>query len=111
MPKSIAEMTPGRIDWAICYMTTARHYLNSWADVPLHWQQLNPNLNDCHSDCMEISSTCWLLDITDWWCQQGEMHSKHTDTSIVAQNIISTGLQGVGVEASIALGRDIIGCR
>jgi len=51
-------------------MTVARLYLNSPPEGTKNWGQINPNLNDYHSDQMQISSTFWILDITDWWCQQ-----------------------------------------
>jgi hypothetical protein len=57
---------------------------------------------------MEISSTFWLLDITDLWGQQEEMHSKYTDLSNVARNIFSNIPHRVGVEACFSLGRDVI---
>jgi len=60
---------------------------------------------------MEISSTFWLLDITDWWCQPEEMHSKYANLSNVACDIFSIIPHGVGVEASFSLGRDVIGWR
>ena len=85
--------------------------MNSPPEVPKKWGQINPNLNDYHSDPMEISSTFWLPDITDWWHQQEEMHSKYNDLSNVAQDIFSIIPHGVGVEASFSLGRDIIGWR
>jgi len=72
---------------------------------------MDPNFNDYHSDPMEISSTFWILDITDWWPQQEEMHSKYADLSNVARNIFCIIPQGVGVEASFSLGRDVIGWR
>jgi len=59
---------------------------------------------------MEISSTFWLRDITDWWRQQEETHSKYANLSNVARDIFSIIPHGVGVEASISLGRDVIGC-
>jgi hypothetical protein len=57
---------------------------------------------------MEISSTCWLPDITDWWWQQEETHSQYADLSNVARDIFSIIYQGVGVEASFSLGQDVI---
>jgi len=60
---------------------------------------------------MEISSTLWLLDITDWWRQQEETHSKCVDLSNVAHDIFSIIPHGVGVEASCYPGRDVIGGR
>jgi len=58
---------------------------------------------------MEISSTVWLPEITDWWRQQEEMHSMYTDLTNVARNIFFILPHGVGVEASFSLGRDVIG--
>ena len=60
---------------------------------------------------MEFSSTFWIPDITDWWHQQEEMHSKYADLSNVAHNIFSIIPHGVGVEASFSLARDVIGWR
>jgi hypothetical protein len=76
-PNNMAETTPGRSDCASCILTSFRLYLNSHPEEPKNWGQINPNLNDCHSDTMEISSTFWIPDITDWWCQQEETHSKY----------------------------------
>ena len=77
----------------------------------MNWGQINPNLNDYHSDPMEISSTLWIPDITDWWRQQEETHSKTADLCNVARDIFSIILHGDGVEASVSLGRDVIGWR
>jgi len=60
---------------------------------------------------MEISSTFWILDITDWWRQQEEIHSKYIDFSNVACDILSIIAHGVGVEASCSLGKIVIGWR
>jgi len=60
---------------------------------------------------MEIGSTFWILDITDWWRQQEETHSKYTDHPNVARDIFSIIPHGVGVEASFSLGRSVIGWR
>jgi hypothetical protein len=60
---------------------------------------------------MEISSTFWIPDVTDWWRQQEETHSTYADLSNVARDIFSIIPHGVGVEASISLGRDVIGWR
>jgi len=60
---------------------------------------------------MEISSTFWILDITDWWRQQEETHSKYADLSNVARDILSIIAHAVGVEFGFSLGRDVIGWR
>jgi hypothetical protein len=57
---------------------------------------------------MECSSTFCIPDITDWWRQQEETHSKYADLSNVACDIFSIILHGVGVEASFSFGRDVI---
>jgi len=46
---------------------------------------------------MEISTTFWLPDITDWWHQQEETHPKYADLSNVPQNILSIIPRVVGV--------------
>jgi len=60
---------------------------------------------------MEISSIFWLPDITDWWRQGEETHSKYADLSNVGRDIFSIIPHGDGVEAGISLGRDVIGWR
>jgi hypothetical protein len=92
-------------------LTVARLYLNSPPEAPTNWGQINPNLNDYHSDPMESSSTCWIPDITDWWRQQEETHSKYADLSNVARDIFSIIPHRVRVETSFSLGRDVIGWR
>jgi len=55
-PETIAEMTPRLSDCAEPVLTAARLYLDSPPASPQNWGQVNPNLNDYHSDAMEISS-------------------------------------------------------
>jgi hypothetical protein len=83
--------------------------LNSPPEASKNWGQINPNLNDYHSNSMAIGSTFWVPDITDWWRQQEETHSMYADLSNVARDIFSVILHGVGVEASFSLGREVIG--
>jgi len=85
--------------------------LNWPPEAPNHWGEINPNLDDYHSDPMEISSTFRIADITDWWRQQEEMHSKYANLSNVARNIFTIIPHGVRVEASFSLSRDVIGWR
>jgi len=110
-PNNVPETTPGQSDRAARLLTTARLYLNSPPEAPKNWGQINTNLNDYHSDPMEISSTFWIPDITDWWRQQEETHSEYADLSNVARDIFSIIPHGVGVEASFSFGRDVIGWR
>jgi len=107
MPNNVAEMTPRQSDRAACLLTAATLHLNSPPELPQNWGQSNPNFNDCHSDPVEISNTFWLPDITDWWQQQEEMHSKYADLSNVARDIFSIIPHGVGVEDSFSLARDV----
>jgi hypothetical protein len=102
-------MTPGCSDHAAHLLTATRLYLNSPPEAPKNWGQINPNLNDYHSDPMRISSTFWIQDITNWWQQQEETHSKYADLSNVARDIFAIIPHGVGVEVSFSLGRDVIG--
>jgi len=73
-PNNEAEMTPGQSDRVSRILTIARLYLNSSPEVPKHWGQISQNHNASHSDQMEISSTFWIPDITDWWRQQEETY-------------------------------------
>jgi hypothetical protein len=108
---NVAETTPGGSDRTARLLTAAMLCLNSPPEAPKNWGQFNPNLNDYHSDPMEISCTFWIPDITDWWQQQEETHSKYANLSNVARNIFSIIPHGVGVEASFSLGRDVNGWR
>jgi len=75
-PDNMAGTTPGRSDRAAHLLSAASPSLNSPPEAPKNWGQINPNLNDCHSDPMEISSSLWLPHVTDWWRHQEETHSK-----------------------------------
>jgi len=104
-------MTPRRSDRAARILTAARLYLNPPPEAPKNCGRIHPNLNDYHSDPMVISSTLWIPDITDWWRQQEETHSKYSDLSNVARDIFSIIPHVVGVEARFSLGWDVIGWR
>jgi len=108
-PNNVAQTTPGRSDRTARLLTAARHYLNPPPEASQNWGQINPNLIQYHSDAMEINSTFWIPDITDWGRQQEDTHSKYADLSKVARNIFPIMPHGVGVEASFSLGRDVIG--
>jgi hypothetical protein len=58
---------------------------------------------------MEIGGTFWLLDITDWWHQQEEMHSTYANRLNVPPDIFLTIAHVVRNEVSLSLGRDSIG--
>jgi hypothetical protein len=111
MPTNVAKTTPGRSDCAARLLTAARLYLNSPPELPQNWGQINPSLNDYHSDPMENRGTFWLQDISDWWQQQEQTHSKYADLFNVARDISSIITHGGRVEASFPLGRDMIGWR
>jgi len=108
MLESVAATTPGWIDRAARLLKAPRLHLNSTPELPQIWGQVNPNLNDYHSDPMVISSTFWVSDTTDWWHQQETTDSKDTDLSNVARDIFSIIPPAVRVEASCAIGRDVI---
>jgi len=108
-PNSVAETIPGQSNRTARLLTSARLYLSSPTEAQKNWGRIDRNLNNYHSDPMEISSTFWLLDITDWWRQHEETHSKYADLSNVVHGIFSIIPHGVGVEASFSLGRDVIG--
>jgi len=110
-PNNVAKTILGRRDSAACLLTAARVDLNSLPEAPKYWGQINANLNDYHSDPIEICSTFWILDITNWWHQQQETHSKYADLSNVSHDISSIIPRGVGVETSFSLARNVIGWR
>jgi hypothetical protein len=86
-------------------------YLHSPSESSQNWGPINPNVNNYHSDPTEIGSKLWLLDITEWWWQQEDMHSKYAGLTNVAHDIFSIIPHRVRVEASISLGRYVIWCR
>jgi hypothetical protein len=52
-PENFAEMIPGPINHAAHaarLLTAARLHLNSPPESPQNWGQVNPNLDDYHSD-------------------------------------------------------------
>jgi len=57
MPNNVAETTLGRSNRAARVLTAAKLYLNSPHEAPKNWGQINPALNDYHSNPMEISRT------------------------------------------------------
>ena len=74
MPKSVAEMMLGQSNCAAHLLTAIRLNSNSPRGLQQNWGQVNPILNEYHSNHVEISSTFWIPDITDWWCQQEATH-------------------------------------
>jgi hypothetical protein len=92
-------------------LTATRLFLNSPSAAPKNWGLNNPNPNDYHSDPREISSTLLILDITDRWKQQKEMHSKYADLSDLACDIFGIIPHGLQVEASLAVCPDVISWR
>jgi len=110
-PNNVAQTTPGQSDPAARLFIAASLYLNSLPEAPKNWGQINLNVNDYHSDPMDISSTFCLLDITNWRRQQEETHSKYADVSNMARDKFSITRYGVGVEGSFSFGRNVIGRR
>jgi len=86
---TVVEMTSSWSIRAASILSAAFLYLNSPPEVLENWGQIDLNLNLYNSDPMEICSTLWILDITDWWRQQKDIHSSYTDLSYVACNIFS----------------------
>jgi hypothetical protein len=105
---NMAETIPGRSDNAAHLWAAGGPYFTPLPETPKNWGQINPNLDDCHSDPMEFINTLWIPDITDWWYQQGETHCRNTNHSNVAHDIFSIIPHGVALEASFSLGRDVI---
>jgi len=110
-PNNVAETTRGRRDRAARLLTAASLHLKSPPEAPENWGQINPNINDYHSDPMDCCSTFWMPDKTDSWGQPVETHSKYANLSNVACDIFSIIRHGVGVEASFSHGRHVVGWR
>ena len=108
---NVAETSPGRSDHPARILTATRLDLNSAHEVPRTWGQINPDRDDYYSDPMEISSTFWIPDITNWCWQQQQTHSKYADLSNVARDMDSILPHWVTVQSSYSLGRDDIGWR
>jgi len=110
-PNNVAETTPGWSDCAAQLFNAARLSFNSAPEATKNWRQIDPNLNDYNSEPMEICSTLWILDLTDWWRQNKETHPEYADLSNVASDIFSMIPHCAGLEASCSLGRGVIGWR
>jgi hypothetical protein len=54
-------------------MSAATLNLSSTPEAPKNWGPINPNINDYHSETVEISRTFLILVIIDWWHQQEEI--------------------------------------
>jgi len=108
MSNNVVKTTPGWCDRAAHFLTATRLYLKSPSELAQNWGQINRNLTDYHSDPIEIGSTFWLLDITDWWRQQDKTHSMYPDLSNMAHDIFSIITHGVRTEASRSHWRDLI---
>jgi hypothetical protein len=74
MTNMVAETTPGQSYRAARILITTSLYFNSPSELPQNWSQIIPNLDNNHSDPMEICSTLWLPDITDRWRQQDKTY-------------------------------------
>jgi hypothetical protein len=101
-------MSPGHRYHAPRLSAAAKRRLNSPPESPKNWGQVNPHQNDYDSDSIEICSTFWLPDITDWWHQQEETRAMDADLSKVALDIFSIIAYSVGVDARSSLGQDVI---
>jgi hypothetical protein len=69
-----AGMTPRQSNCKLSVLAATTLYLSQLVEAPMNCGQVNPYLNDSHTDPMEISYTLSLPNITDWWRQQDETH-------------------------------------
>jgi len=67
MPNNAAETTPRRSNHAACLLTATKLHLNLPPEPPKNSGQIDSNLNEYHSNPLEISTRFWIPDITDWW--------------------------------------------
>jgi hypothetical protein len=103
---NVPKITPGRSHHTARLMNASRLYFNSPPEAPKNLEQNNPNLINYDSDPTESSSTFCIPNITDWWRQKEDLHSKYTDLSNVARDIFSIIPHAVGVVASSSHGQD-----
>lgn len=64
--KPVAKITPRQTDHTVHLPPAGRLYFISPHEQQQNWGQVDPDVNNYHSDPMAISNTCWLLDVTDW---------------------------------------------
>jgi len=110
-PNNVAETTPEWRDCALCLFISASIYLNLPPEALKNRGQIDPNLNDYHSEPMVISSTFKIPDIINWRHQQEKTHSQFTDLLNVAHNIFSIIPPAVRGEDRFSLARDVISWR
>jgi len=110
-PNNVDETTPWGSNRAAPSLNAPRLHMHSLPESLKNWGQVDWNINDDHSEQMEIHSTIGIPDITDWWRQQLETHSKYTNLSNVAGDIFPIIPHGVGPQARLSLGLVVIGWR
>jgi len=110
-PNNMAEITTGQSNGAAPIMTATRLRLKFPPEAVNNWGQINRNLNDYHTYPMDICSTFWIPDRTDWWRQQYKTHTKYANLSNQVREIFSIIPHGVGVVTSFSFRRDVIGWR
>jgi hypothetical protein len=74
MPNNFAETTPGQSNRAARLLTATRFDVNPPPNALKNWWQINPNVNDYHSDRLEMGSIFKIPDITNCGHQQEETH-------------------------------------
>jgi len=67
--KNVVGVTLRRRNRKARWLAAPRLYLNSSPESPKYCGHVNPNHNDYHSNPIDIESTFWLPNITDWWQQ------------------------------------------
>jgi hypothetical protein len=107
-PECFAAITHGWHNWAARVMTPSRLYSSSPHEKSKSSRQIHQNLNDNHSDPIEITRTLCLPDITNCLWQQGETHLKYAALSTVVHDRFSIIPDSVGGKASFSHRWDII---
>jgi hypothetical protein len=107
-PKNLAKTIPRQKDCVSRLLTITRLFFYSPPEPPQNWEQINPNLNDTHSDLVEIDSTFFIVDINNCWRQPEETHSMYAEFSNASGTRFFIIQHGVVVEANFCLRRDVI---
>jgi hypothetical protein len=111
MPKNEAETMAGGCNCPPRLLTAARLCLNSQPELLQSWGPINLDHKEYHSNPVDIRSTVWIPHILVWWRQPQQTHSKYINLSNVTLDIFSMIPDGIGVEASFSLEREVIGWR
>ena len=105
-------ITPARALQQDRLMEVASKYINSVNADPAALGQHPPKTDDLKSDnLLELTAAFWKTDVAAYWRMQEDSCTEYAPLARMARDIFSVIPHGVGVEASLSLGRDVVGWR